>query len=141
MSHMFSIKVGALKALKILANAPFEKSEHYYYKHAQKIIERAPMEASTNFLARYENGLEPTKLLPAFIAYEKRREDIRNKEIRARKKVFERGPLLVGEMKEGLSDENHNPFADSDDETTPDSGEYIENNEENCTLNIKFAHN
>ena len=127
---MFSIKVGALKALKILANAPFEKSEHYYYKHAQKIIERAPMEASTNFLARYENGLEPTKLLPAFIAYEKRREDIRNKEIRARKKVFERGPLLVGEMKEGLSDENHNPFADSDDETTPDSGEYIENNEE-----------
>ena len=116
-----------MKALKILAYSPFEKAEPYYYRHALKVIERAPLEASTNFLSRFNDGLQPTKVLSAFMDYERKREIKVEKKRQARHRAFEKGPLSFGESKE--SEMIRNSFDDSDDETGVDVS-YFEDNSE-----------
>lgn len=113
-SFAFLTQNGALNALKILADAPFEKGEHYYYKHASTILARAPVEATTSFLARYQHGLEPTKLLPALMSYERLRAELKAKEIQLRKKELERGPLAVKEnaVEDVIVRSSRNPFDD-----------------------------
>ena len=113
-SFAFLTQNGALNALKILADAPFEKGEHYYYKHASTILARAPVEATTSFLARYQHGLEPTKLLPALMSYERLRAELKATEIQLRKKELERGPLAVKEnaVEDVIVRSSRNPFDD-----------------------------
>lgn len=66
-------KTGAYDALRVLDDAPFEIAEPFYYKHASTLLARAPLAASKSFLSRYSQGLSPTKLLPSFMIYERRR--------------------------------------------------------------------
>lgn len=66
---------GAYDALRILNEAPFEIAEPLYYKHAFTLLARAPTAAADSFLARYVNGLIPTRVLPAIINYEKTRKE------------------------------------------------------------------
>ena len=66
-------KNGALDALRVLNDAPLEKAEHYYYKHALTLLSRAPLPASKSFLNRYSEGLSETMLLPSFMQYERKR--------------------------------------------------------------------
>lgn len=75
---------GALDALRVLNEAPFEQAEPHYYKHASVIISCAPMAAAKSFISRYSDGLSPTKLLPPFMHYEKRRSEYRKKIQKAR---------------------------------------------------------
>ena len=56
-------------------DANFEIAEPYYYKLAPDLLCRAPQDASKSFLLRYKQGLIPTKLLPAFMHYERRRRE------------------------------------------------------------------
>lgn len=55
--------------------APFELAEPLYYKHAFTLLARAPAAAGDSFLARFMNGLNPTRLLPAIMNYEKSRKE------------------------------------------------------------------
>jgi hypothetical protein len=64
---------GALDALRVLNDAPLDKAEHYYYKHALTLLSRAPLDASKSFLKRYNEGLLETMLLPSFMQYERKR--------------------------------------------------------------------
>eukprot|EP00986_Skeletonema_menzelii_P002765 scaffold790_cov149-Skeletonema_menzelii.AAC.10 len=66
-------KAGALDALRVLNDSAIENAEPYYYKHATVLLSRAPMAAAKSFLARYSEGLSETKLLPAFMQYERKR--------------------------------------------------------------------
>lgn len=66
-------KAGALDALRVLNDSAIEKAEPYYYKHATVLLSRAPMAAARSFLSRYSEGLSETKLLPAFMQYERKR--------------------------------------------------------------------
>lgn len=68
---------GALDALRVLGDSPIEQAEPYYYKHAFSLLCRAPIAASKSFLARYSCGLSATKLLPAFMRYEKKRVEVK----------------------------------------------------------------
>ena len=69
---------GALDALRVLNDSLIEKAEPYYYKHATVFLSRAPMAAAKSFLARYSEGLSETKLLPAFMHYERKRAEMKN---------------------------------------------------------------
>jgi len=71
-------KAGALDALRVLNDSPIENAEPYYYKHATVLLSRAPMAAAKSFLARYSEGLSETKLLPAFMQYERKRAEMKN---------------------------------------------------------------
>jgi hypothetical protein len=71
-------KAGALDALRVLNDSPIENAEPYYYKHATVLLSRAPMAAAKSFLARYSEGLSETKLLPAFMQYERKRAQMKN---------------------------------------------------------------
>jgi len=66
-------KNGAMDALRVLNDSPIEKAEPFYYKHALTLLSRAPMPAAKSFLSRYSEGLSETKLLPAFMHYERKR--------------------------------------------------------------------
>ena len=68
-----SLQNGALDALRVLGDTPIEQAESYYYRHAFILLCRAPLAASKSFLARFSHGLSATKLLPAFMRYEKTR--------------------------------------------------------------------
>mmetsp|Transcript_14754 Transcript_14754/g.17176 ORF Transcript_14754/g.17176 Transcript_14754/m.17176 type:complete len:1477 (+) Transcript_14754:97-4527(+) len=70
------VQNGALDALRVLSDTPIEQAEHFYYKHAFTLLSRTPMAASKSFLARFP-GLSATKLLPAFIRYEKKRAEVK----------------------------------------------------------------
>lgn len=61
---------GALDALRVLNDAPFEQAESFYYRHAYTLLSRVPMEASKSFLGKYTQGLSATKLLPSLMQYE-----------------------------------------------------------------------
>jgi len=61
---------GALDALRVLNDSPFEQAESFYYKHAFTLLSRVPMEASKSFLGKYNQGLSATKLLPSLMHYE-----------------------------------------------------------------------
>lgn len=61
----------------MLHDAPFEQAEPHYYKHASVILSRVPLAAAKSFLARYVDGLSPTKLLPAFMHYERKRSEFK----------------------------------------------------------------
>ena len=79
-----SYKNGALDALRVLNESPIEQAEPYYYKHASTLLSRAPTASAKSFLSRYSEGLSATKLLPAFMHYERRREEVKRAvEIRA----------------------------------------------------------
>ena len=71
-------KAGALDALRVLNDSAIENAEPYYYKHALVLLSRAPMAAAKSFLARYPEGLSETKLLPAFMQYERQRAETKN---------------------------------------------------------------
>ncbi|GMI56682.1 hypothetical protein TeGR_g10622, partial [Tetraparma gracilis] len=58
---------GAAAAVKILAGARLPQFAQVYYLHARKLLERAPGEAKDALLARYGEGLEPEKVLPALV--------------------------------------------------------------------------
>lgn len=62
-----------MSALLILNDAPFELSEPLYYKHALFLLSRVPAAAGDSFLAKYEEGLSPLRLLPALMNYERMR--------------------------------------------------------------------
>ena len=64
---------GSYEALQILSEAPFELAEPLYYRHASVLLCRAPGAAVDGFLARYSEGLSPSRLLPAIMNYEQRR--------------------------------------------------------------------
>jgi hypothetical protein len=66
---------GVIEALRILNEAPFELAESLYYKHASILLSRAPVLAGKSFLSRYMHGLSPTRLLPAFMHYERLRSE------------------------------------------------------------------
>ena len=70
--HNF-LKSGALDALSILNDAPFELAEPLYYKHASTFLARAPAVAGESFLNRYSQGLSPLRLLPSILYYEQAR--------------------------------------------------------------------
>ena len=74
------VKNGALDALRVLNDAPLEKAEHYYYKHALTFLSRAPLPASKSFLNRYSEGLSETRLLPSFMQYERKRTEHKRSE-------------------------------------------------------------
>lgn len=74
---------GAYEALVILDEAPFELAEPLYYRHASTLLARAPGSAVDGFLARYPEGLSPSRLLPSIMNYEQRRLN------RARTRKFE----------------------------------------------------
>ncbi len=69
------LQSGSLDALRVLSDAPMEQAEPFYYKYAFTLLSRAPKAASKSFLARFNQGLSATKLLPAFMNYEKKRKD------------------------------------------------------------------
>ena len=71
-------KAGALDALRVLNDSAIEKAEPYYYKHAVILLSRAPMAAAKSFLSRYSEGLSETRLLPAFMQYERKRAEMNN---------------------------------------------------------------
>jgi hypothetical protein len=73
-SHL-SVKkqTGALDALRVLSKFALEQAEPYYYKYALALLNRSPMDSAKSFLARYNEGLSPAKLLPAFMQYERNR--------------------------------------------------------------------
>lgn len=75
-SHIRSIKAGAVDALCVLAEAPIEPAEPFYYKHAFTLLSRAPLASAKGFLGRFRDGLSATKLLPTFMRYEKKRSDL-----------------------------------------------------------------
>jgi len=79
---------GAQDALRILNNAPFELAEPLYYRHASTLLARAPARAGNSFLARYAQGLAPTRLLPSIMHYEKLRSE-RAKKIEESRKIAE----------------------------------------------------
>mmetsp|Transcript_24599 Transcript_24599/g.60341 ORF Transcript_24599/g.60341 Transcript_24599/m.60341 type:complete len:1218 (-) Transcript_24599:3767-7420(-) len=62
-------------ALRILNDAPFERAEPLYYKHATTLLARAPVLAGKSFLSRYTHGLSPNRLLPSIMFYERLRQD------------------------------------------------------------------
>ena len=64
---------GCYEALGILGEAPFELAEPLYYRHASVLLSRAPGGAVDGFLARYAEGLSPSRLLPSIMNYEQRR--------------------------------------------------------------------
>jgi hypothetical protein len=66
-------KNGALDALRVLNDSPFEKAEPYYYKYASTFLSHAPMSAAKSFVGRFTEGLSDNKLLPAFMNYEQLR--------------------------------------------------------------------
>jgi hypothetical protein len=66
-------QIGALEALRVLNDAPIEKAEPCYYKNAYVLLCRAPLQSCKCFLSRYSQGLQPTKLLPSLMAYERQR--------------------------------------------------------------------
>ena len=68
---------GTRDALRILNDAPFEIAEPFYYKYAPTLLARAPADACKSFMARYSQGLSPTKLLPFIMHYERRRAERR----------------------------------------------------------------
>ena len=68
-----ALQSGAFEALQILDDAPFELSESLYYKHAPILLARAPLAAGESFLNRYPHGLNPNRLLPSIMYYEKAR--------------------------------------------------------------------
>ncbi|KAL3908069.1 MAG: hypothetical protein SGARI_003236 [Bacillariaceae sp.] len=73
---------GVIEALRVLNEAPFELAESLYYKHASTLLARAPVLAGKSFLSRYTHGLSPTRLLPAFMFYERlRRDRVRSKQV------------------------------------------------------------
>lgn len=59
--------------MRVLNDAPIDKAEHYYYKHALTLLSRAPLAAAKSFLNRYTEGLKETTLLPSFMQYERKR--------------------------------------------------------------------
>jgi len=67
---------GALNAIRVLSEAPFEQAEPYYYKFAPSILARAPIATVKCFLAKYSEGLSPSKLLPALMQYDSRRREL-----------------------------------------------------------------
>lgn len=62
--------VAAFGALRVLNDAAFEQAEHVYYKHASVLLARAPAAAGESFLLRYQDGLSPSRILPAIMKYE-----------------------------------------------------------------------
>jgi len=68
---------GALDALRVLSDSPIEQAEPFYYRYAFALLSRAPMAAVKSFLGRYSDGLNATKLLPAFMRYERQRAERR----------------------------------------------------------------
>ena len=70
-----SSRDGAVDALRILNEAPFELAESLYYKYASTLLARAPVLAGKSFLSRYTHGLSPTRLLPSIMHYERLRTD------------------------------------------------------------------
>jgi hypothetical protein len=67
---------GACAALKILNEAPFQDAEPLYYKHASIFMAQAPSAATESFLALYPAGLNPLRLLPYIMRYEKLRSEL-----------------------------------------------------------------
>ena len=76
--HAYPGKDGALDTIRVLGDAPFEQAEPFFYKHAFALLARAPMAAAKCFLAKYSEGLSPSKLLPSFMHYERRRKQMKN---------------------------------------------------------------
>jgi vacuolar protein sorting-associated protein 18 len=72
-------KAGVLDALRVLSDAPLEQAEPFYYKHAFTLLSRAPALAVQSFLARFNDGISPTKILPALMRYERKRAEERMK--------------------------------------------------------------
>lgn len=70
----------AYEALRILNDAALHIAEPYYYRYASVLLARSPLAASKSFLSRYSQGLDPTKLLPSLMDYERRRLDFRTSE-------------------------------------------------------------
>jgi len=75
--NMDDISTGTVEALRILQQSHLDHSESLYYQHAATFLNRVPLMASKCFLARYNEGLSPLKLLPAFMQYERKRIDYR----------------------------------------------------------------
>jgi len=63
------------------------------------------METSNSFLARYKDGLQPTKLLPAFMSYERKRKMFKEKDY-----MFGDDSVIGGEMKVDMSLTTRNAF-------------------------------
>jgi len=104
---------GALDALNVLNDAPLEQSEPIYYRYALTLLERAPTAASKNFLSKYSDGLNATKLLPAFMRYEKKRSEVR--EHKANAALKEKNPAK--QSKDGTPtahEEEKSTYVDSD---------------------------
>ena len=72
----------------MLHDAPFEQAEPHYYKHASVILSRVPLAAAKGFLARYADGLSPTKLLPALMHYERKRTEYKKEMEAVRSNTF-----------------------------------------------------
>lgn len=67
---------GALGAIRVISEAPFEQAEPYYYKFAPSLLSRAPSATVKCFLGKYSEGLSPSKLLPMFMQYDSRRKEL-----------------------------------------------------------------
>ncbi len=79
----------AYDALRILNDAALHVAEPYYYRYASILLARSPLAASKSFLSRYSQGLNPAKLLPSLMDYERKRVEFRRaKELR--------GPIIEG---------------------------------------------
>ena len=100
-------KDGALNAIRVLNESSFELAEPCYYKFASALLARAPMEAAMSFLAKYGEGLCPSKLLPAFMQY-----DFRRKESRRSEEL-----LLLKQEKWNPKSALHNSVDDSETQT------------------------
>jgi hypothetical protein len=72
-----ALETSVLDALRILNDSQLQLAESYYYRYASTLLARAPTAASKSFLSRYSQGLSPTKLLPSFMEYERRRIEYR----------------------------------------------------------------
>ena len=67
------VQSGAYTALQILNDAPFQLAEALYYKHALTFLSRVPSAAGDSFLAKFAEGLNPLRLLPSMMNYERMR--------------------------------------------------------------------
>ena len=93
-----SSRDGAVDALRILNEAPFELAEPLYYKYASTVLARAPVLAGKSFLSRYTHGLSPTRLLPSIMHYERLRTD-RAKAKQVAEAAQTRNPFAVNSRK------------------------------------------
>lgn len=83
-----------------------EQAEPFYYKYALALLNRCPIDSAKSFLARYNEGLLPYKLLPAFMQYERNRLTFRaavtrSENLKPRESIIDTG--LFGNSKDPFS--------------------------------------